>query len=730
MTKNINNKSWNTPVSWDNWHYPVSSHVPSMVAPSLLTATVSGSTIALSWTNGLSNVYTIVERSNTGSSGWVPIATKNPGVTSHSDTSLANGTYYYRVYHYLNSVSSSVSNTDNDTVATGGAISDGETVTVTVAGAGSNIPASQFQFLGGSYGPIESGTIGNLFTTIAPSGWDMPGGTGTYISDVESLNGGKSLLHDRSLGYQFGFAYNTGGIRRVGFARWSVLFQNPSNIEGGQLKQVRMVGGTSSRLEDYSYANMLLSGWTGTGGVYAARNDSPSPGTNLSGGAGREWHKDNEWVSVHLRVTDSSAANVADASIQVMTIRESDGSILGVWEQNNVLLRTSAEALIRNIVFQFYMGNNFNGASGCKVYIDRDIACAYSNTTTPPKFVYLGNASTWSACTVRTYCEWTSWTDNGSTSDITIKVNQGRHTSLSGLYVYVLSDAGTVVNSTGVPLTGSETQLFSTDFSVDYTGFNYSGADRRTIVTANPPPGKTHSVRFNLKNNVTDPITGKLFTTSSNIYTGNFVHNINTKDYNSVTYIMPFRFDDFQWGGYDTTSLLMDAKLVYISNRGYSTENGFYLAGGGTRGMGGSSGNLNWGDNGSWGDTTDWQNSSIGWRNGSGNPTGSTLGSTNTAWGTDGQWHVLKIQFIFNYTDSYGTYTRARALIDDVAATGSSANYDVDGWTRLPPGFTPDVIRTVYGNTSGSTSVNSSIDRTGAAAGLQIGDLELWRGVV
>jgi hypothetical protein len=318
------------------------------------------------------------------------------------------------------------------------------------------VPVGQFQFIGGSYGPIEAGTVGNLFTSIAPTGWDMPGSTGTQISDAETLNGAKSLLHDRSLGFQFGFAYNTGGIRRVGFARWSLLFLNPNNVgdlvPGGQLKQVRFVGGTSSRLEDTSYANTLLSGWTGKGGVYAARNDSPSPGSNLSGGTGREWHKEGEWVSVHYRVTDSSAPNVADSSVQVMTIRESDGSILGIWEQNNVLLRTSASALIRNIVFQFYMGNAFNGASGCKVYLDRDIACAYSDTATPPKYIMLGNAATWAACTVRTYCEWITWTNNGATSDITFKVNKGRHANLTGKYVYALSDAGTVINSTGVAL--------------------------------------------------------------------------------------------------------------------------------------------------------------------------------------------------------------------------------------------------------------------------------------
>lgn len=329
---------------------------------------------------------------------------------------------------------------------------DGAIGLAVIAGAGANVSAANFQFLGGFDGAIEGGVVGDLFTTIAPSGWDMPGDTGTLISDVETLNGNRSLLHDRSLGYQFGFAYDSGGIRRVGFSRWSLLFLNPNNIAGGQLKQARMVGGTSTRLEDGAYANTYLTAYSngdGTADCAAPRNDSPDVGTNITSGSGREWYREGEWITIHYRVTDSSAANVADASIQVMTIRESTGEILGVWDSGSVLLRSSAEALIRNFAFQFYMGNEFNTGSGCKVYLDRDIACAFSDTTTPPKYIMLGDASTWAACTKRTYCEWTEWQNNGATSSIYFKANKGRHASLEGLYAYALSDAGTVINSAG-----------------------------------------------------------------------------------------------------------------------------------------------------------------------------------------------------------------------------------------------------------------------------------------
>lgn len=448
LAKTINSKNWRLTAAWNGRYYSESADIPTFAAPSSLSTSLATTDITITWTNGTASASTIIERSFTGTSNWTPIATKTPGTTSHVDAGLAAGSYYYRARHDFNGNYTAYSNTDSETISFVPPISDADEVTVTIPGAGANVPVLQFQFLGGSYGPIEAGAGGALFTTIAPSGWAMPGSTGTRITGARVLNGTRALLHDRADGYQFGFNYNTGGVRRVGFARYSYYFYNPNNISVGQLKQVRFVGGTSSgnSITDGSYANVYLTRYNGT---YIPRNDSPSLST-LSNGDGRVWHSSNEWITVHARVTDCSAANVADGSIQVMTIRESDGAILGTFNATGLVLRSSATALIRYIVYQFYMGNGFDAS--CRVYVDRDIACAYSDTTTPPKYIMLGNASTWAACTVRTYCEWTRWVDNGASSDITIKVNQGRHSSLAGLYVYAMSDAGTVINSAGVAL--------------------------------------------------------------------------------------------------------------------------------------------------------------------------------------------------------------------------------------------------------------------------------------
>lgn len=307
------------------------------------------------------------------------------------------------------------------------------------------------------------------------------------------------------------------------------------------------------------------------------------------------------------------------------------------------------------------------------------------------------------------------------------------NTGLSaGTYWYraiaiLAGDESTASNVDDAVVASGTSPLYTTNLAVDTTGLPYFQVNRYARTTQNPPPGKTHSLRMNLQTNRTDPLEPTIL--GSSIYTANFTHGINTKDYASVTYLMRFRFDDAQWFNSDSVSGFgthdMNAKLCYIAHSGYSSQLGFYLS---SNQMGGTNGSLNWGDNMLSGAVWDnWEQRTYGWRGSNGSPSYVAYGGTGTDWGADGQWHILKVQFVFNYTDSLGTYTRARALIDDVPVTGSAANFTTDGWTRLPPEFTPAVMRTVY---SEGASTGPATDRTGYACGLQIGDCELWQGLI
>ena len=65
----------------------------------LLTATVTGTTVGLTWVDQSNNETGFrVERKTSASGTWASIATPASGATSYSDTGRTSGTYFYRVF--------------------------------------------------------------------------------------------------------------------------------------------------------------------------------------------------------------------------------------------------------------------------------------------------------------------------------------------------------------------------------------------------------------------------------------------------------------------------------------------------------------------------------------------------------------------------------------------------------------------------------------------------------
>lgn len=122
MATNIVGKSYNIPVSWDGRRYSDQDAVPSFTAPSGLSASPSSSTNTVSWTNGTPSAQTVVYRSLSSTDGFAAIATVSAGATSYDDTGLANGTYYYKAAHTLNSLFSAETSVASGIIAssTGG----------------------------------------------------------------------------------------------------------------------------------------------------------------------------------------------------------------------------------------------------------------------------------------------------------------------------------------------------------------------------------------------------------------------------------------------------------------------------------------------------------------------------------------------------------------------------------------------------------------------------------
>lgn len=473
LAKTPVSKTFYLATAWNGRKYSQSSDVPEFTPPSSLSTSIASSTVTVSWTNGTAFASTVVERSNNGEGGWFPIATKDPAVTSHDDILTSSGTYFYRVRHLYSSNYSDYSNTDNETLSEVPPISDGDTVTVTISGAGSNVSAANQSFLGGSGGVVESGTIGQLFRTNPPPNY---GGLthGPRYDDTRSLNGTAALLNDRvNSQYQFGMRWDTGQPRRVLLARFSYYLTNP-NATTGQLKLWRSSGeiGTGGGVGDGDTEDAYITFNQGNRWNVNSGPLNAAPGAGLvswtipRSTAPRQsswdaesyangdtpWQYEEQWVTIEVCLTASTGAEVADGRVQVACYLESTGELVtNRWAENVILSATSGRPQARYHVLQGYLGNGYDTA--CKLWLDRDVYFTYSDTETIPKFIILGNASTYSACTVRTVCEYTAWVNNGSSSDITIRVNQGRHSSLSGLYVYAMSQPGVPINSTGVALT-------------------------------------------------------------------------------------------------------------------------------------------------------------------------------------------------------------------------------------------------------------------------------------
>lgn len=341
-------------------------------------------------------------------------------------------------------------------------VGDGQVVYRRIPGAGANVPPQSQMFLGGSTGYVAKGTPGQKFNTYMPARYSQPGNDGPYYSTERTLNGPVNLKNDRSVpyvgAYQFGIRFDTGAEQNIVVASYSYYFENPNNSatvapDIGQLKQQRFVGslvGGTGGIGDGDIANIYLTHGV-NGNQVSINNSAGNTAINGSWDAGSygDWHGQGEWLNVEVRVRRNSAPAVADGQILVVTRRVSTGEIIS-WRRASNRIFTPGDLFMRYLALQMWMGNGFDTA--CKLHIDRDVYYSWTTGSTVPKLLKLGNAATYAACTVLTVCKFTQWTSPDGHAYVKFEVNQGRHSSTAGLYIYAMSDVDTVINSTGVPL--------------------------------------------------------------------------------------------------------------------------------------------------------------------------------------------------------------------------------------------------------------------------------------
>jgi hypothetical protein len=263
--------------------------------------------------------------------------------------------------------------------------------------------------------------------------------------------------------------------------------------------------------------------------------------------------------------------------------------------------------------------------------------------------------------------------------------------------------------------------LHSEDFETDLGQITSShGIVNYARVTSHPKSGN-NSLRFNLRETTTDPITGLA---GNGIYTANWLPKIAISE--SMTWVYNFRFDDANWAiPGDAVGNQVDIKLFYLmSSDPNNLSKTFYVVG-----KFGNQTNIQIADNGD-SSFSGWENRTYGWKQHNDPSMPRSLIYLNSGFpsGTDGLWHEFKIQVKYNYLNS--GYTKMRMLVDGHPLKEEDSlnkNTDANGWFNMPPEMIIAGARLGY--TLASITKNAT-DRTGYACGLQWDDLKVYSGIV
>ncbi len=262
--------------------------------------------------------------------------------------------------------------------------------------------------------------------------------------------------------------------------------------------------------------------------------------------------------------------------------------------------------------------------------------------------------------------------------------------------------------------------LHSEDFETDLGQITSSHGTVNYARTTSHPKSGNNSLRFNLRETTTDPITGLA---GHGLYTANWLPKITTSE--SMTWVYNFRFDDANWAiSGDAVGNKVDIKLFYLMSSDESNlAKTFYVTG-----SFGDITNMKIADNGD-PSISGWENRPYGWRLQNTSTSKSILYlNSGSSSGADGLWHEYKIQVKYNYLNL--GYTKMRMLIDGHPFKEDDSlnkNLDANGWFNMPPEMIIAGARLGY--TLASITKNAT-DRNGYACGLQWDDLKVYSGIV
>jgi hypothetical protein len=338
-----------------------------------------------------------------------------------------------------------------------GSISDGQSVTLSGSGFGSNAAIGKIEWLGGAGGNIEKGTNGN--NVSLPAGWRTDSTSSErqtpQYSTTRAHSGSKSIGSSwpQSTQYTSGFSYDTGGAIGTLYMTWWVYFEH---VDGaGQWKMFRIMDSDSYADSDGTcyYNNWFNGDGSSSQSMHymfcAYQNyDQCYPNSDANLRYTATATDVNKWIRIEVYGKESSSAGMRDGEFNFLKYPHTSGPVSyltnGPWIGNIITRASGVSARWRWIEFENYWGNIQSGpGTNEKAYWD-DI---YIQTGTQAR-IELCAESAWAS---RKHCEIqipSAW----SSGSITFSLNQGSFSGSTAAYVYVVDSSG-AVSPSGYPVT-------------------------------------------------------------------------------------------------------------------------------------------------------------------------------------------------------------------------------------------------------------------------------------
>ena len=341
---------------------------------------------------------------------------------------------------------------------------DGQSVSISGSGFGTNSVTQAFA--GGVNGPIQGATANsNISNSSGGSNLALggvltwAGGDPQFASDAQTW-GGRSIMnrygynvatggtYNSSL-FQYGFRADFGARVFATYWRTQYYISIPGGTpQTGQVKHERYTGqpGVNSGLTDDAIACLLCNMYPSASSNGQTQRFSAGPAlSNISEG-GPGWVLDG-WIQREYMLVPGSQDGT-DGTFAWRHTRLSDNTVIASGSQTGLTFWQTGDISMRSWVMQNQF-HNAAGVDGSVLWIGRDFYCSANlSNTTKPKFLLLGDASTYAACVPNKMViqKTTSWSD----TSISFTLNKGQLSSLSGVYAYAMSDLNTPINSNGI----------------------------------------------------------------------------------------------------------------------------------------------------------------------------------------------------------------------------------------------------------------------------------------